>query len=232
MKCVCASFINPIKTLINKWIWLNIDERVCFSLIEMKCLTVVCVVWHSICHQLMYRSDESSVHIMSFTHTTVTHDMILSNIISFISTSSSSVVYLWWWCSKRSCLNIQCLVFLKVKLHLHVCSNFCIHVDYLRCEVTVRLDVRLCTLILTGDDCKRKGTQSSQEQAPVGDFWSLIVLTGLIFFITSYEPTLLSFPASASPPTTCMSSTLFTSASDGNLLLSLSLALINAFLFL
>ncbi|XP_056628183.1 SUN domain-containing protein 1 isoform X2 [Triplophysa dalaica] len=28
------------------------------------------------------------------------------------------------------------------------------------------------------DDCKRKGTQSSQEQAPVGDFWSLIVLTG------------------------------------------------------
>lgn len=134
--------------------------------------------------------------------------------------------------SKRSCLNIQCLVFLKVKLHLHVCSNFCIHVDYLRCEVTVRLDVRLCTLILTGDDCKRKGTQSSQEQAPVGDFWSLIVLTGLIFFITSYEPTLLSFPASASPPTTCMSSTLFTSASDGNLLLSLSLALINAFLFL
>ncbi|XP_057215292.1 SUN domain-containing protein 1 isoform X1 [Triplophysa rosa] len=28
------------------------------------------------------------------------------------------------------------------------------------------------------DDCKRKNTQSSQERAPVGDLWSLIVLTG------------------------------------------------------
>lgn len=46
------------------------------------------------------------------------------------------------------------------------------------------------TLILTGDDCKRKqnfatDTQSSQEQKPVGTLWWLIVFAGYML-ITSY----------------------------------------------